>query len=78
MRYTVKAYLCTNFAGLMDSLETDDWYEVEDFIWYNCQNGLNCTLTDNDKGDTKCIYASDFTEETEEPNELIKEDNNNA
>lgn len=32
MKYTVKAYLCTNFAGLMDSLETDKFYEVQDFI----------------------------------------------
>ena len=32
MKYTVNAYLCTNFAGLIDSLKTDFWFEVEEFI----------------------------------------------
>ena len=63
-RYTVNAYLCTNFAGLMDSLETDFWNEVEDFIWENVQKGYNCELIDNETGDRDLAYAEDFTEET--------------
>ena len=74
MRYSVRAYLCTNFAGLMDSLETDNFYEVQDFIWENCQKGFNCTLTDNTTGDFGWAYADDFTEETTEVEELIKEE----
>lgn len=66
MKYTVRAYLCTNFAGLMAELETDDFYEVQDFIWENCQKGYNCTLKDNESGETNVAYAESFTEETEE------------
>lgn len=64
MRYTVKAYLCTNFAGLMDIIETDNFYEVQDFIWENTQNGYNCELTDNETGEVNVAYAEDFNEDT--------------
>jgi len=60
-RYAVKAYLCTNFSGLMDSLETDDFYEVQDFIFANCQKGLNCELTDRERGETNVVYADNLT-----------------
>ena len=71
MRYRVCAYLCTNFAGLMESLATDDFYEVQDFIWANCQKGFNCELIDTETGNRNWAYADDFTEETEEVEELI-------
>lgn len=73
MRYSVNAYLCTNFAGLMDSLETDDFYEVQDFIFDNCQKGYNCQLTDNETGETNWAYAENFTEETIDYNDLLME-----
>ena len=72
MRYTVKAYLCTNFSGLMDSLETDIFDEVQDFIWENVQRGYNCELTDNERGETNWAYADDFDEETLNPEDLIR------
>lgn len=64
MKYTVNAYLCTNFSYLIDSLETDNFYEVQDFIWENCQNGYNCELIDNETGESNLAYADDFTDET--------------
>lgn len=70
MRYQVNAYLCTNFAGLMDSLVTDDFYEVQDFVWENCQKGYNCEVIDTERGDRGWAYADNFTENTEEINEL--------
>ena len=73
MRYRVYAYLCTNFVGLMESLETDDFYEVQDFIWANCQKGFNCELWDTETGDRNWAYADDFTEDTEEVDELIRD-----
>ena len=72
-KYTVRAYLCTNFAGLMDSLETDSWFEVEDFIWGNCQRGHNCELIDNETSSMNWAYADDFTEETVDYTELLME-----
>ena len=72
MRYTVNAYLCTNFAGLMNSLETDIWDEVEDFIWENVQRGYNCTIIDNENGETNWAYADDFDEEALNPEDLIR------
>lgn len=74
MRYTVSAYLCTNFAGLMDSLETDNFYEVQDFIWDNVQKGLNCELIDNETGSRNWAYADDFDEETLDPEDLLREE----
>jgi hypothetical protein len=73
MRYQVNAYLCTNFAGLMESLETDYWNEVEDFIWENVQRGYNCELTDNESGETNWAYADDFDEEALDPEDLIRD-----
>lgn len=73
MKYTVKAYLCTNFAGLMDNLETDDYSEVEEFIWENIQRGYNCTITDNETDETNWAYAEDFDEEALNPEDLIRD-----
>ena len=73
MRYKVNAYLCTNFAGLMESLETDDFYEVQDFVWKHCQEGLNCELWDTETGDRNWAYADDFTEDTEDVDELLRD-----
>ncbi len=72
MRYTVKSYLCTNFSGLMNSLETDSWDEVEDFIWENAQRGYNCELADNDTGNKNYAYAEDFDEEALNPVDLLR------
>ena len=71
-QYTVCAYLCTNFAGLMDSLETDLWFEVEDFIWENIQRGFNCEIIDNETGSRNWAYADDFDEEALNPDDLIR------
>ena len=72
MRYTVKAYLCTNFTGLMNELETDSWDEVEDFIWENVQRGYNCELADHDTGNKNYAYAEDFDEEALNPEDLLR------
>ena len=73
MKYTVSAYLCTNFSGLMAMLETDSFYEVQDFIFENCQKGYNCELKDNETGESNLAYAEDFTEETIDYNDLLME-----
>ena len=72
MRYTVKAYLCTNFTGLMAYLTTDDWSEVENFIWENCQKGYNCQFVDHTTANNCGVaYANLFTEDTTDVEELI-------
>ncbi len=71
MRYTVNAYLCANFAGLMDNLETDSFDEAQDFVWENVQKGYNCELTDNEVNGRCQFYADNFTEATVEPNDLL-------
>ena len=72
-RYKVCAYLCTNFTGLMDKLETDNFYEVQDFIFENCQKGYNCELRNNETGETNIAYAESFTEETVDYDDLLME-----
>lgn len=73
MKYKVCAYLCTNFTGLMDKLETDSFDEVQDFIFENCQKGYNCELRDNESGETNIAYAENFTEETIDYTDLLME-----
>lgn len=63
-RYAVKACICTNFVGVIATLETDDFYEVQDFIWENCQKGLNCHLTDKERDESNWVYAESFNEDT--------------
>lgn len=72
-RYVVKAYLCTNFSGLMESLETDIFDEVQDFIFANCQKGFNCELRDRSTGETNMVYADDLNEETTGYTDLLME-----
>lgn len=60
-KYTVKAYL-ENDRGLMESLDTDDFSKVEDFIWEQCHKGLNCHLTNNETGVSDTRYVDDFDE----------------
>jgi hypothetical protein len=56
----------------MDSLETDNFYEVQDFIWENCQKGYNCEFIDNeDVNNCGIAYADLFTDTTEDVEELI-------
>ena len=71
-KYTVKAYLNRNFIALMDMLDTDFWSQVEEFVWQNCQDGMNCIIVNNELGTKMYARAEDFTEDTVEVNELIK------
>ena len=48
-----------NFAGLMDSLETDNFYEVQDFVHEQCMKGFNCELYDTETGDRGFVYESE-------------------
>lgn len=73
LKYSVKSYVCTNFTGLMDSITTDSWDEVEDFIWENVQKGYDCEIIDNETGDKKWSYAEDFDEEALNPEDLIRD-----
>lgn len=66
MRYKVRAYLCTNFVGLIDDLETDDFYEAQDFVESNCRKGFNCELVDNELGTEGWFHADDFAEDQDD------------
>lgn len=70
-RYSVKAYLEKSMRGLIVSLETNDYIEVEEFIWEHCQEGLNCELVDKERDTVHYAYAERFTENTNEVSELI-------
>lgn len=72
MKYSVSAYLSSNFTGLMNTLGTDDHNEVKDFIWQNVQMGYNCEITNNKTGKKQWAYADDFDEQAENPEDLIR------
>ena len=74
MRYTVNAYLCTNNPIKIDSLKTDFWFEVEDFIWDNIERGFNCMLIDNETGDINWAYSENFNGDVDELVEIIREE----
>lgn len=60
MRYRVEACICTNFVFVADTLETDDFYEVQEFIEQKCNDGYDCRLVDNEQGTSGWSYASEF------------------
>lgn len=72
-RYVVKACLCTNFVGVVATLETDNFDEIQEFIWEQCQKGFNCELIDKEQNTRNWIYAESFTEETELYEDLLME-----
>ena len=74
MRYTINAYLCTNNPIKIDSLKTDFWFEVEDFIWDNIEKGFNCMLIDNETGDINWAYSENFNGDVDELVEVIREE----
>lgn len=45
--YTAKAYLHSNYIGLMDSIESTNIHDCVDFIWSRLQHGYYCTLQYN-------------------------------
>ncbi len=59
MKYTVDACVLTNYVGVLESITTDDWYEVQDFIEKHMEEGNPCRLTDNDTGDVNWAYPEE-------------------
>ena len=57
----------------MEELETDNWSEVENFIWEHCQRGLNCKFIDKESPvyEGGEAFADRFNENTVEVEELI-------
>ena len=74
MRYAVSAQLCTNNPIKIDSLKTDFWFEVEDFIWDNIERGFNCMLIDNETGGINWAYSENFNGDVDELVEIIREE----
>ena len=68
MKYIVNAYIEKSMKGLVATLETKYWTEVEEFIWDKCQRGYNCTFTGDSCG---VAYADRFTKNTVDVDELI-------
>ena len=64
MRYKINGYICTNFAGLMDSFESDIFYEIQDTAREYLTRGYFVEIIDNERGDRGLIdpdsYFSDL------------------
>lgn len=52
-KYEVSSYYGKDFKGLEDSLNTDNYDEVETFIWEKLQNGNTVEFIDTETGDRK-------------------------
>ena len=50
MRYTINGYICTNFAGLMDSFGSDIFYEIQDTAHEYLTRGYFVEIIDNELG----------------------------
>lgn len=72
-KYYVGAYYDEGFRGLAEAIATDNWNEVEEFIWHYVQKGLNCLIINHETGEKKYAFADDFNENTVEPKELIRD-----
>ena len=59
-KYSANVYFFVNFSCLMNSLETDDFDEAEDFILYYNGRGYNCKLIDNETGEISVYEFEEF------------------
>ena len=72
-KWYVDACWDTGFRGSDHSIATDNWSEVEDFVWDKVQKGFNCLIIDHETGERKYAFAEDFNENTVEPKEIIRD-----
>lgn len=63
-RYKATAYLERCLRGAMDGIDTNDWSQIDDFVWKNCQQGLTCEIINNETGERRYAYPDNFSENT--------------
>ena len=72
-KYYVGACYDEGLRALSSAIATDDWNEVEEFVWANVQKGFNCFIVEHETGNKKYAFAEDFNENTVEPKDLIRD-----
>lgn len=72
-KYKLIAYMERCLRGIIDGKETDDWSQVEEFIWENCQAGHTCEIINTETGIRKYAYPDSFNEDTVGVDELISD-----
>jgi hypothetical protein len=63
MRWKVESCILTNYVSVVETLETDYWFEVQDFIEEQLNEGRACRLTDMSTGDSNWAYPEETNEE---------------
>lgn len=72
-KYYVDACYDEGFRSSYYAIATDDWSEVEEFVWEYVQQGLNCLIIEHETGKRKYAFAEDFNENTMESKEIIRD-----
>ena len=71
-KWYVKACYDEGFHGLHIAIATDNWSDIEEFVWEYVQKGLNCLIVEHETGKQQYAFAEDFNETTVEPSEIIR------
>ena len=64
--YVAKAYLNSNYIGLMDNIESTNINTCVDFIWSKLQQGYYCTLQYNADSHLYRYFSPVYFDETTE------------
>ena len=70
-KYKLIAYADRCMKSVVDGRETDDWRQVEEFVWTNTRLGYTCELINTETGNHKYSYPDSFYEDTVSADELL-------
>ena len=70
-KYKLIAYVERCLKGIVDGRDTDDWAQVEEFVWENCQAGYTCEIIYTETGVRKYAHPDNFNENTVSVEELF-------
>jgi hypothetical protein len=74
-KWYVNACYDEGFRSSYYAMATDNWSEVEEFIWEYAQQGFNCLIIEHETGKKKYAFAEDFNKNTIDAREIIRNTN---
>ena len=72
-KYRATAYVDRCMHCAIDGIDTDDYTDILDFVWDNCQKGLCCEIINHETGERKHAYPEYFNEDTIGVEDLIRD-----
>lgn len=65
-KFEARSYYGRNFSGLEDSLETDDYSELEDWVWEKIGSGVSIEVQNSETGERVRLDSDDYDFESDD------------